>query len=269
MDAAHSSTNVPSPHLPPVELTGEAVAVAVTGHPRFRSAGESGDVLLALDGKLLYVYWNHAAEALTGLGAGDVLGRSLYEVFPDAAGSEAEALYLDVLRTGRTRVITTRFADTWYDVAAYPLRTGVLVVARDATAEHSLPQPTSTRQAGLSPFAPPETNAAVAVIKAGSIVAVNDRFAEMFGCTDLHEPVGTSLLGFICPEHRCYVGTLVRNAGTFSPAAVQLNLIALRRDGVQIPVGVSGCSILLREGSASAVFFVDRGCAFPVGEPAK
>lgn len=255
MDAANASENSPMSCPAPAALTADAVAEAVKTHPYLRSAEDGGDVLFALDAGLKYVHWNGAAEKLTGIPAREVIGRSLYEVFPDAAGSAAESLYLEVLRTARPKALVTQFEDTSYDVAAYPAQTGVLVVARDVTSQRAR-APEGRRRDSL-PLAWPGADAGVAVVSGGSILSVNARFAEMFGCSDADEPAGTSLLGFVCPEHRCYVGTLVRHAGIVGPAAAQLNLIGQRRDGSRFPVGVSGCSIPLPEGVASAIFFVN------------
>ena len=245
-DAARTGT-----HFHPGQAPDSAAPKA---GPRPRCVRDGGDVLLALDTELRYIHWNRAAECLTGLPAAEVLGRSLYEVFPDAAGSAAEALYLDVLRTRRSMGMVTQFGDTRYEVSAFPVSAGVVVIAREIAARDA--HAAGREGEPLAPPAPPQ--AAVAVVNDTGILAVNTRFADMFGCAGPDEAVGTSLLGFICPDHRGYVAALIRNVSAIDPSGVDLNLRARRTDGSSFPVTVWGCRVPLPEGMASAIFFADR-----------
>lgn len=208
-----------------------------------------GKVLFALDARLRYTYWSRAAECLTGIGACDAVGRSLYEVFPDAPGSPAEAQYLDVLRTGRAVGMDTRFDDTRYRVSAFPVPAGVVVTAREIT-----PCPGAVDRS-------PSGAAAVAVVRNGEVLTVNARFVNMFGCSGPEEAAGASLLGFICPEHRGYVAALIGGTGRADPSGVELTLQARRADGGRFGVTVWGCPVPLPDGAASAVFFVERPTA--------
>jgi PAS domain S-box-containing protein len=87
-----------------------------------------------MDGRLRFVFWNRAAEALTGIPAERVLGKSLYEVFPEAVGTAAEQQYFEALRTRRPQTMTTQFAGERYEVTAHPQGGGLVVAARDVTA---------------------------------------------------------------------------------------------------------------------------------------
>jgi len=233
-------------------LTSGASAPAV--QPRDASARDDGDVLFALDPHLRYIRWNRAAERLTGIPAAEAVGRSLYQVFPDAPGSAAEALYIDVLRTGRAMGMVTRFDDTRYHVSVFPVPAGVVVTAREIT---------PARAAGVdaaqdTPDRRPSGDAAAAVVRDGEILTVNNRFVEMFGCSGSDEAVGGSPLGFVCPEHRGYVATMLGGTGAAYASGVELNLWARRMDGTRFPVTVRGCPVPLPNGMATAIFFAER-----------
>ncbi len=53
-------------------------------------------VLILMDEFLIYTYWNKAAEDLTGVPADQAIGRSFYEIFPQARGTVAETVYEEV-----------------------------------------------------------------------------------------------------------------------------------------------------------------------------
>jgi len=100
--------------------------------------GDSAPVaLLAMDGRLCYTRWSKVAEVLTGIPARRVVGRSLYEVFPEAPGSPAEQQYFEVLRTGQPVTIRTVLDGVKFELTACPSGEGLTVFAR------SLPQPAS------------------------------------------------------------------------------------------------------------------------------
>ncbi len=83
-----------------------------------RPAGVPGRLLAAMDRGLNFMCWTTEAEMETGLAAREVLGRSLYEVFPEARGSPAEAQYFQVFATGRPVTIVTELDDTRREITA-------------------------------------------------------------------------------------------------------------------------------------------------------
>lgn len=74
--------------------------------------GEVGDVLevgvLAVDAALVIRGWNHWLEAASGRPAEEVCGRPLVAVFPELAGSPAEAAFRSAI-SGATMMLSHRF----------------------------------------------------------------------------------------------------------------------------------------------------------------
>jgi len=104
----------------------------------YRQLAESiTDVFFAMDAELRYTYWNKACEAYTGIAAEKALGRAVRELFPRAAGAEAERVYKAILETQRAQVVTGEYAhgrDVYqFEVRVYPSKTGLSVLARDIT----------------------------------------------------------------------------------------------------------------------------------------
>jgi len=108
-------------------------------HPAGGGFGQDADVLLAaMDARLRFVFWSHEAERHTGLPARCILGQSLYEAFPDALGSPAEALYLDVLATARPATLVTELDRLRWELTARKRDDRILLFARridEATTE--------------------------------------------------------------------------------------------------------------------------------------
>lgn len=127
------------------EVTAERQAEAAlrASEARYRALADSiTDSVFALDAQLRYTFWNRASERNSGIAARDALGRSLRELYPDAAGAEAEAVYREVLRTGVARSFSTSYPiagqpQRW-DVDCYPAGDGLTVFCRDVTARHEL-----------------------------------------------------------------------------------------------------------------------------------
>ena len=102
----------------------------------FRKLTENiSDLFFTLDLELKCSFWNRAAESLTGILAGAVLGRKISEAFSDAQTHELEQIFREVLamRHARSFNFACRIAerDFLFEVTAYPSLDGISVVARD------------------------------------------------------------------------------------------------------------------------------------------
>jgi PAS domain S-box-containing protein len=91
------------------------------------------DAFYLLDRDWRFTYVNDAAEPLLHTTRDKLLGRTLWEAFPEVAGSEFEAPYREAMDTGRATSAEAYFEPlgTWFDVRAYPWTGGVMVHFRD------------------------------------------------------------------------------------------------------------------------------------------
>jgi len=92
----------------------------------------------ALDLEFKFTYWNKAAEAGTGLRREDVLGKHVFEVFPNAEHAELGDRYRLAMESKTFQAIETSYRDerfeAWYDVRIYPTEDGLSVFFQDITA---------------------------------------------------------------------------------------------------------------------------------------
>jgi PAS domain S-box-containing protein len=97
------------------------------------------DGFMTLDNDLVVTYFNRAAEHLLGSKKEDVLGRNLFNAFPEARGSIFEEKYSWAVKEKKATAFETYFgvepyAD-WYDVRVYPHEYGISVYFRVTTEE--------------------------------------------------------------------------------------------------------------------------------------
>ncbi len=100
------------------------------------------DSFVALDSNLQYVYWNKAAEKVTGIKAKDAIGHHVLEVFSDSSPQKIAATYLKVLKTGKPKVVVDELVLNKKTVIVenyiYPTKTGIAVFTKDITQRKAL-----------------------------------------------------------------------------------------------------------------------------------
>ncbi|HVE78106.1 MAG TPA: ATP-binding protein, partial [Gemmatimonadaceae bacterium] len=95
--------------------------------------GSIADAFYLVDRQWRFTHVNDAAEPLLQTTREALLGRTLWEAFPDVAGSVFEGPYREAMATGRPTSAEAYFAPlgTWFDVHSYPWAGGLMVHFRD------------------------------------------------------------------------------------------------------------------------------------------
>ena len=93
------------------------------------------DAFFALDEGWRFTYINQRAEALLQRTSQELMGKSIWEEFPHAVGSQFQQQYQRAI----TEQVTTLFEEyfpplkKWFEVRAYPLQDGLSVFFQDIT----------------------------------------------------------------------------------------------------------------------------------------
>lgn len=91
----------------------------------------------ALDFNYRFTYWNRAAEEGTGLKRKDVLGKNVFEIFPNARNAEHGEKYRLAMEKKEFQSFETCYKDerfeAWYDIRVYPTESGISVLFQDIT----------------------------------------------------------------------------------------------------------------------------------------
>jgi PAS domain S-box-containing protein len=118
----------------------EAEVALRKAHERLEAILASiSDAFFALDEQLVVTYYNHAAERMLGRSQTEVLGRPLFDAFPEARGSLFERNYRQALAARQFMTFEVEFnvapLANWYDVRVYPYQEGIAVFFQ-VTTEH-------------------------------------------------------------------------------------------------------------------------------------
>ena len=91
----------------------------------------------ALDCDYRFTYWNRAAEEGTGLKRDQVIGKNVFEIFPNAKDAELGEKYRFAMEKKLFQSIETSYRDerfeAWYDIRVYPTDSGISVFFQDIT----------------------------------------------------------------------------------------------------------------------------------------
>jgi PAS domain S-box-containing protein len=89
------------------------------------------DGFISMDKQLVVIYFNKAAEEMLGRNREEVLGKNLFDAFPEAKGSLFEEKYTEAVRTNEQSSFETFFEVppyiNWYNVRIYPSKSGISV----------------------------------------------------------------------------------------------------------------------------------------------
>jgi PAS domain S-box-containing protein len=91
------------------------------------------DAFLTLDREWRFTYLNSETERILQRSRADLLGKSLWVVFPEAVGTRFEAEYRKAVETNSTAVFDEFFGPLkmWLEVRAYPSEEGLAIHFRD------------------------------------------------------------------------------------------------------------------------------------------
>ena len=91
----------------------------------------------ALDKDFRFTYWNRAAEEGTGFKRVDVMGKHVFEIFPNAETSKLGDRYKAAMETKSFQSFETSYRDknfeVWYSIRIYPNENGLSVFFQDVT----------------------------------------------------------------------------------------------------------------------------------------
>jgi PAS domain S-box-containing protein len=144
------------------------------------------DVFFAFDDELKFIYWNAASEKFTGVLSNDVIGKSLYEVFPRTPEIEkAELLYKQVLnaKMPASEIITFEHNKNLLsiEINAYPTNYGMSVLVKDISKQVEAEKELKESKEKFKSLFDFSNDGIFIHSKDGKLLDVNQRACDMLG----------------------------------------------------------------------------------------
>ncbi|NOK22635.1 PAS domain-containing sensor histidine kinase [Corallococcus carmarthensis] len=171
------------------------------------------DAVFALDRSWRFTYLNTRSEWLLRRSRSELIGRVVWDEFPEARGSVFEQEYQRALTEQVHVAFETHYAplDAWLDVRAYPSSEGLTVCFRDVSARKRAAQALHESEQFLRSTLDSLSTHIAILDGRGVILAVNaawTRFARDNGCVEVEGPgpcgVGADYLGVTEAAHGTY-----------------------------------------------------------------
>ncbi len=102
----------------------------------------TSDAFFSLDRRFLVTYLNQEAERVLGRKRETLMGRNLWAEFPEAVGSSFQHEYQGVMTSGRPVQFVEFYKplQAWFEVRAFPTRSGLSVFFRDISEQRAADQ---------------------------------------------------------------------------------------------------------------------------------
>ncbi len=196
------------------------------------------DGFVALDGQWRFNYVNHYAAGVIGKlrkSSGELLGRTLWEEFPDLTGT---ALDLDFRRAIREQVpVGLEFyyppAKGYFEVRAYPNPDGLAVFFKEITQRKEIEE----AHAQFAAIVASSADAIISKTLAGDISSWNPGAEKIFGYP-AEEIVGRSVRTLIPPDRADEETGILARIGR-GERIDSFETVRVRKDGRQIAVSVT------------------------------
>jgi len=151
---------IPTVYKAPQGVAGDAIQQAIAPSVEARVEARLavilegiGDAFYALDSQWRFVYINRAAREYFGIPAQDMLGRAIWDIFPNSEGTKLRRRYEEVAATGIAATFESEAVGVqgrYLELRVFPYNGGLGVSFRDWTERHRAEEALRDSQARLS-----------------------------------------------------------------------------------------------------------------------
>ena len=211
-----------------------------------------GDAYILFDRQWRYLYVNDAAIRAIGRPREQILGRTLWEVYPDIVGSELDRQCRQAMKDRRFDAFDfhSPTLGRWWEIRFYPAPEGLSVLATEITERKQAEQALRASEARCRELFESARDAIYVHDLNGVYVSVN-RAAEKLSGYSRDEIIGKHFTEFVAPVQVDQVrDTLTQKLITQSGASYVVEMIA--RDGRRVPVEVNS-NLIYENGAAVGV----------------
>jgi PAS domain S-box-containing protein len=218
------------------------------------------DAFLHLDTRWRYTYLNQRAEKIAKKNQEELLGRSLWETFPELSGTVFEQKLREAMATQQTVAFETLhpWEQGWFEIHAYPAPDGLSLYLHDITERKQVEERLQESERQFRRLVDSNIIGIVLIDLEGHIHEANDAFLSLVGYTREDLAAGQISLATITPlEYQAQDAQAteeVEKSGAVQPYEKEY----VAKDGTHVPV-LTGATLLRRVGSSplAITFIVD------------
>ena len=182
------------------------------------------DGFVALDNEWCFTYINQQAEVLVQRKREELLGRNIWQEFPDSLVSRFNQQYHHALSVQESVAFEEFYAplNKWFSVHAYPSKEGLSIYFQDVTKRKRYEENLRWKEALLRSMNSVSPLAFYVVDNATeNVLFVNPRFCELWGIEHLREPMENGLLKHPDIMEACQKSMKVAPFDTYSPHSTE------------------------------------------------
>jgi PAS domain S-box-containing protein len=147
---------------------------------------EMTDGFVTFDRRWRFIYVNAEAERVLRRRRGDLVGKVLWDEFPEAVGTVIQHQYERALREGTRTEFETYYAPlaTWFQVRAHPTHGGLAVYLNDVTQQHRAREALADSEAQYRILFDNNLDAVLRTRPDGTILRANAAACTMFAMSE-------------------------------------------------------------------------------------
>lgn len=214
------------------------------------------DAFVTIDRDWRFTYVNGEAERLARRPASELLGRNVWELFPDA--DEFRSQFERAVATGQAVHFEEFYPplQVWAEVHAYPSAEGLSVHARDITHRKQFEQAIQRSERRLRVFFDSDMLGTIFWTLDGRIIGANNKFLEMTGYT--RDDLATGQLRWSELTPRIYWPSDERALAQLRSTGVDIPYEKefIRKDGTRVPI-IIGAAMLDETHQEGVAFVLD------------
>ncbi len=195
------------------------------------------DFFYAMDNDLKYTYWNTASQRILGFTSKQVIGKSIYELFPEIKGTEAEKAYREVLKTGTPQSLDYKYSingkDHIFELSVYPSMGGTSVFAKDITERIQIQDALKESEERFRSIFEQAATGMVTGTDFGGFSQVNPAFCHMLGYT-VDEMMRLSIAEITHPDDREATKLEIMEVASGRKQVIRMEKRYIRKDGCTV-----------------------------------
>ena len=201
-----------------------------------------GDAVFVIDTQWRYTYVNKKAEELAGRPCAELLGSTIWELFPETGATNFSAEMHRAVQQNTPTCIETYYPplQKWFESRIYPSAAGLVVLSQDITerkqAEEAL-QYLEIERGKYAALISSSDDAIVSKTLDGTITSWNHAAERMFGYT-AEEAVGQHITLIIPPELHQEEEEIIRKLRQ-GIRIRHYETVRVRKDGTKVDVSLS------------------------------